>query len=82
MDDVVGLDEHQVASRLGSPTARRDGHPGTSWIYRDSGCELDIALYPDVRTHTNKVLSYEVTSNASRDRSRCVATYAARIAAK
>jgi hypothetical protein len=84
MDRVVGLDEQQLVSRLGTPVARDERHPGTSWVYRDWNCRLEIALYPDVRTHAYKALSYEVTSNADTDdaRSRCTSRYAARVASE
>ena len=84
MDRVIGLDERQLVSKLGTPVAREERHPGTSWVYRDTDCRLEIALYPDVRTHAYKALSYEVTSNADTDhaRSRCTSRYAARVASE
>src|SRR5258706_13791031 len=60
MDGVIGLDERELASRFGSPSTREDHHPGTSWIYRDAGCRLKTAFYPQFGTHVNKASICEV----------------------
>jgi hypothetical protein len=73
--DLVGMDESQLQRVLGQPVAVKDSAPGKTWRYRNPCCELSVALYPNLQTHSYQVLSYEVTSDDSSNaaKPRCLA---------
>lgn len=60
-DRLKGLDEAAARRLLGEPAQQIERPPARLWRYDVSGCQLALALYPDVASQSWRVLSYEVT---------------------
>jgi len=63
LGNLVGLDENQIKSTLGSPDSQEERGPGHRWIYRSGKCTLSLSLYPDISTRVFRSLSYEVSTD-------------------
>jgi hypothetical protein len=62
-DQLVGLDQPQVAALLGEPDASADAPPATIWRYGDTTCDVDIYFYLDLQSQTMRALHYEVRNH-------------------
>lgn len=75
---IVGLNELQTANLLGRPQAEVPALPGKVWRYGADGCQLDIHLFPDVRSGGYLALDYKVSSAPGTNADECVARIARR----
>lgn len=45
---LVGLSEKETVDLLGQPAEESAAPPGKVWVYRASGCQLSVHLFPDM----------------------------------
>jgi hypothetical protein len=69
VDQLIGLDQPQVASLLGEPRTRAESPPATIWRYGGPNCEVDVYFYLDLQSQTMRALHYEVRSHDAPERS-------------
>jgi hypothetical protein len=82
--DVIGLDQFQIQSRLGSPTEDWQHLPAVEAVFTAGRCTLNVTLYPDIRTRIYHALAYKVAGDVDtvKERRRCFAAFAARLQRK
>jgi hypothetical protein len=68
-DQLLGLDQPQVAALLGAPGTRADAPPATIWRYGDATCDVDIYFYLDLQSERMRALHYEVRNHDLSERS-------------
>jgi hypothetical protein len=59
---LIGLDQRDAESWLGTPNQRTDAPPGTIWRYLSKDCEVDVYFYLDLQKGVMRALTYEVRS--------------------
>lgn len=57
--DLVGKSEGEIASLLGRPTSIDQRGASTVWVYKESGCDLDVYFFMDVAKSDRRVLAIE-----------------------
>ncbi len=62
---LVGLSEDETVGLLGRPAEESAQPPGKVWIYRASGCQLSVHLFPDMERGGYYTLDY--TADGARD---------------
>jgi hypothetical protein len=62
---LVGLSEEETIDLLGRPAEENPQPPGKLWIYKASGCQLSVHLFPDMDRGGFYALDY--SSDISRD---------------
>ncbi|MCR6631245.1 MAG: hypothetical protein NVV74_15015 [Magnetospirillum sp.] len=45
---LVGLSEDETVGLLGRPAEESAAPPGKIWVYKATGCELSVHLFPDM----------------------------------
>lgn len=55
---LVGLSEDETADLLGRPAEETAEAPGKIWIYKASGCQLSVHLFPDMERGGFYALDY------------------------
>jgi hypothetical protein len=80
VDRLIGLDESEIESALGTPMLQEDRAPTKLWVFRSRNCTINVTLYPDVETRQFHALAYEVTSDVhTPERTRqCIAEFSSR----
>lgn len=63
---LVGLSEQETAELLGKPAEESEQPPGKVWVYRVSGCQLSVHLFPDMEKGGFYALDYKA-EEGSRD---------------
>jgi hypothetical protein len=61
-EHLIGLDQRDAESWLGTPSQRTDAPPGTIWRYLSKDCEVDVYFYLDLQKGVMRALTYEVRS--------------------
>jgi hypothetical protein len=61
-EHLIGLDQRDAESWLGSPDQRTDAPPGTIWRYLSKDCQVDVYFYLDLQKGVMRALTYEVRS--------------------
>jgi hypothetical protein len=84
MDQIIGMDEHDIRQRLGAPTSQENQSPTKRWVFQRRQCTMDVTFYANVKTRQFHVLSYEVISDDhSPERNQhCVAAFSSRLVTK
>jgi hypothetical protein len=79
--DVIGLDQSQLQSLLGSPAQDSEQLPAMESVFRDGSCALSVTFYPNVQTHIYHALASKVASDVDtvKERRRCYILFAARL---
>jgi hypothetical protein len=80
VDRLIGLNESEIESALGTPMLQEDRAPTKLWVFRSRNCTINVTLYPDVETRQFHALAYEVTSDVhTAERTRqCIAEFSSR----
>ncbi|MGH7033154.1 MAG: hypothetical protein ACREFL_05445 [Stellaceae bacterium] len=80
VDRLIGLNESEIESALGTPMLQEDRAPTKLWVFRSRNCTINVTLYPDVETRQFHALAYEVTSDVhTTERTRqCIAEFSSR----
>ncbi len=73
-DELIGLDQPGVVKLLGSPLDSRNEGAARVLTYRGKSCQLDVILFLDVKTGTERVLSYDQQPTAGKNAVACYAT--------
>jgi hypothetical protein len=63
---LLGLSEQETAELLGKPAEEAEQPPGKVWVYRASGCQLSVHLFPDMEKGGFYALDYKA-DEGSRD---------------
>lgn len=45
---LIGLSRRELANTLGEPAERVDRNPGQAWVYRETGCAVEVLFLLDV----------------------------------
>ncbi|HMK69029.1 MAG TPA: hypothetical protein VK433_10805 [Stellaceae bacterium] len=79
-EGLIGLDQKQIESLLGSPQQSSEAAPARIWHYAGRNCQLEIYFYLDLKSQVMRALHYEVKSNEPTDpaRERCFSDLVAR----
>ncbi len=72
-DELLGLDQPAVVKLLGSPIDSRNEGAARVLTYRGKNCQLDVILFLDVKSGTERVLSYDQQPNAGKNAAACYA---------
>ncbi|HMA50366.1 MAG TPA: hypothetical protein VKP60_11470 [Magnetospirillaceae bacterium] len=72
-DELLGLDQFAVVKLLGSPIDSRNEGAARVLTYRGKNCQLDVILFLDVKSGTERVLSYDQQPNAGKNAAACYA---------
>ena len=72
-DELIGLDQPGVVKLLGSPIDSRNEGAARVLTYRGKTCQLDVILFLDVKSGTERVLSYDQQPNAGKNAAACYA---------
>ena len=72
-DELIGLDQVAVVKLLGSPLDSRNEGAAHVLTYRGKNCQLDVILFLDVKSGTERVLSYDQQPSAGRNAAACYA---------
>jgi hypothetical protein len=72
-DELLGLDQPAVVKLLGSPIDSRNEGAARVLTYRGKNCQLDVILFLDVKSGTERVLSYDQQPNAGKNATACYA---------
>lgn len=59
---LVGLSEDETADLLGRPAEETTEPPGKVWVYKASGCQLSVHLFPDMERGGFYALDYTADS--------------------
>ncbi|MBC7907784.1 MAG: hypothetical protein H7Y60_13715 [Rhodospirillaceae bacterium] len=59
---LVGLSEDETADLLGRPMEETTEPPGKVWVYKASGCQLSVHLFPDMERGGFYALDYTADS--------------------
>ncbi|MBC7952036.1 MAG: hypothetical protein H7Z12_09505 [Rhodospirillaceae bacterium] len=59
---LVGLSEDETADLLGRPVEETTEPPGKVWVYKASGCQLSVHLFPDMERGGFYALDYTADS--------------------
>jgi hypothetical protein len=62
---LVGLSEDETADLLGRPVEETTEPPGKIWVYKASGCQLSVHLFPDMERGGFYALDY--TADGARE---------------
>jgi hypothetical protein len=63
-EELVGLDEKRAIELLGSPMTTEDRAPASIWHYKNSGCELELIFYMEMRTGLMRTLHFDFKGSA------------------
>jgi len=79
-EGLIGLDQPQIESLLGTPEQRSEAAPARIWHYAGRNCELEVYFYMDLKSQVMRALHYEVKSNEPSEptRERCFSDLVAR----
>ncbi|HTS94132.1 MAG TPA: hypothetical protein VMG55_19125 [Stellaceae bacterium] len=79
-EGLIGLDQKQIESLLGTPQQSSESAPARIWHYAGRNCQLEIYFYLDLKSQVMRALHYEVKSNDTADpaRDRCFSDLVAR----
>jgi hypothetical protein len=58
---LIGLSEIRIAAMLGRPAKEDETPPGKVWVYRGTGCDLLVHLFPDMERGGFYTLDYTAT---------------------
>lgn len=72
-DELIGLDQPSVVKLLGSPMDSRNEGAARVLTYRGKNCQLDVILFLDVKSGTERVLSYDQQPSAGKIAATCYA---------
>lgn len=72
-DELIGLDQNAVVKLLGSPLDSRNEGAAHVLTYRGKNCQLDVILFLDVKSGTERVLSYDQQPSAGKIAAACYA---------
>lgn len=72
-DELIGLDQTGVVKLLGYPMDSRNEGAARVLTYRGKNCQLDVILFLDVKSGTERVLSYDQQPSAGRTAAACYA---------
>jgi hypothetical protein len=72
-DELIGLDSMAVVKLLGNPLDSRNEGAAHVLTYRGKNCQLDVIFFLDVKTGTERVLSFDQQPAAGRNASACYA---------
>ncbi len=72
-DELIGLDQPGVTRLLGNPVDSRDEGAAHVLTYRGKNCQLDVILFLDVKSGTERVLSYDQQPSAGKVAAACYA---------
>lgn len=72
-DELIGLDQVAVVKLLGSPLDSRNEGAAHVLTYRGKNCQLDVILFLDVKSGTERVLSYDQQPSAGKNAAACYA---------
>jgi hypothetical protein len=72
-DELIGLDQPGVVKLLGSPMDSRNEGAARVLTYRGKNCQLDVILFLDVKSGTERVLSYDTQPSSGKNAAACYA---------
>lgn len=72
-DELLGLDQPSVVKLLGSPIDSHNEGAALVLTYRGKNCQLDVILFLDVKSGTERVLSYDQQPSAGKSAAACYA---------
>jgi len=72
-DELIGLDQSGVTRLLGYPMDSRNEGAAHVLTYRGKNCQLDVILFLDVKSGTERVLSYDQQPSAGKVAAACYA---------
>ena len=72
-DELIGLDNPGVVKLLGNPLDSRNEGAAHVLTYRGKNCQLDVIFFLDVKTGTERVLSFDQQPAAGRTAATCYA---------
>ena len=72
-DELIVLDQPAVMKLLGSPIDSRNEGAARVLTYRGKNCQLDVILFLDVKSGTERVLSYDQQPTAGKNAAACYA---------
>lgn len=72
-DELIGLDHPGVVKLLGTPLDSRNEGAAHVLTYRGKNCQLDVIFFLDVKTGTERVLSFDQQPAAGRNAAACYA---------
>jgi hypothetical protein len=72
-DELIGLDQPGVVKLLGYPMDSRNEGAARVLTYRGRNCQLDVILFLDVKSGTERVLSYDQQPSAGKNAAACYA---------
>jgi hypothetical protein len=72
-DELIGLDQPGVVKLLGYPMDSRNEGAARVLTYRGKNCQLDVILFLDVKSGTERVLSYDQQPSAGKNAAACYA---------
>lgn len=80
MDTLAGADRSRLKTVLGPADEVRNQPPGEVWIYRESGCSVELYLFPQISASQYAVLGHKVlpSSLGEGERTACLTKLASR----
>lgn len=73
--ELIGLDRDGVAKLLGDPSDSRNEGTARVLTYRGkTNCQLDVIFFPDMKTGSERVLSFEQQPDSGKHAAACYAS--------
>ena len=71
---LVGLSRPELARTLGEPTERAEQNPGQTWVYRASGCSVEVLFLFDVVRNEMFAIDHKIvgTDGSARAEQQCL----------